>query len=79
MNKDNDWLKTFQAACSAGWLSSRPLSCELESKLAAIEMMIELMIELLMEDLMMGELMMEELMMEEGVAAVALMWTLASR
>ena len=61
MNKDKDWLKTFQAACSAGWLSSHPLSCALESKLAAIE------------------LMMEELMMGEGVAAVALMWTLASR
>ena len=61
MNKDKDWLKTFQAACSAGWLSSRPLSCALESKLAAIE------------------LMMGELMMGEGVAAVALMSTLASR
>ena len=61
MNKDKDWLKTFQAACLAGWLSSHPLSCALESKLAAIE------------------LMMEELMMEEVVAAVALMWTLASR
>ena len=70
MNKDKDWLKTFQAACSAGWLSSHPLSCALESKLAAIELMMgELMI----------VLMMEELMMEEGVAAVALMWTLASR
>ena len=61
MNKDNDWLKTFQAACSAGWLSSHPLSCALGSKLAAIE------------------LMMIELMMGEGVAAVALMSTLASR
>ena len=70
MNKDNDWLKTFQAACSAGWLSSHPLSCALESKLAAIELM--------MEELMMGELMIE-LMMGEGVAAVALMSTLASR
>ena len=66
MKKDNDWLKTFQAACSAGWLSSHPLSCALESKLAAIELM--------MEELMMGEL-----MMGEGVAAVALMSTLASR
>ena len=65
MKKDIFWLKTFQAACSAGWLSSHPLSCALGSKLVAIELMMkELMIELLMG---------------EGVAAVALMSTLASR